>query len=72
MLDTPDWFWESEPELHELYSAVRGIYPRYLSPFPLCVLLNYSPPSSPVCYSWHFSMDSICSDVPPQLSLDTG
>lgn len=24
VLDTPDWFWESEPELHELYSAVRG------------------------------------------------
>ena len=25
VLDTPDWFWESEPELHELYSAVRGM-----------------------------------------------
>ena len=25
VLDTPEWFWESEPELHELYSAVRGI-----------------------------------------------
>lgn len=24
VLDTPEWFWESEPELHELYSAVRG------------------------------------------------
>ena len=27
VLDTPDWFWESEPELHDLYSAVRGIFP---------------------------------------------
>ena len=26
VLDTPEWFWESEPELHELYSAVRGKY----------------------------------------------
>lgn len=25
VLDTPEWFWDSEPELHELYSAVRGI-----------------------------------------------
>jgi uncharacterized Rmd1/YagE family protein len=24
VLDTPDWFWESEPELHEVYSAARG------------------------------------------------
>jgi uncharacterized Rmd1/YagE family protein len=24
VLDTPEWFWESEPELHDLYSAVRG------------------------------------------------
>jgi len=24
VLDTPEWFWESEPELHALYSAVRG------------------------------------------------
>jgi uncharacterized Rmd1/YagE family protein len=27
VLDTPDWFWESEPELHELYRAVRGAFP---------------------------------------------
>jgi uncharacterized Rmd1/YagE family protein len=31
VLDTPDWFWESEPELHELYSAVRGMKPGVLS-----------------------------------------
>ena len=30
VLDTPEWFWESEPELHDLYSAVRGI-PRKLT-----------------------------------------
>jgi len=24
VLDTPEWFWESEPELMDLYSAVRG------------------------------------------------
>jgi uncharacterized Rmd1/YagE family protein len=30
VLDTPDWFWESEPELHELYSAVRGNASSYL------------------------------------------
>jgi uncharacterized Rmd1/YagE family protein len=24
VLDTPEWFWESEPNLHDLYSAVRG------------------------------------------------
>lgn len=40
VLDTPDWFWESEPELHELYSAVRGAFP--LSSFVHC------PPASPV------------------------
>jgi uncharacterized Rmd1/YagE family protein len=32
VLDTPDWFWESEPELHELYSAVRGaLVPKYMT-----------------------------------------
>lgn len=30
VLDTPEWFWESEPELHDLYSAVRGTTPRLL------------------------------------------
>ena len=32
VLDTPDWFWESEPELHDLYSAVRGIFPSPKTP----------------------------------------
>ena len=31
VLDTPDWFWESEPNLHDLYSAVRG--PSFSDPF---------------------------------------
>lgn len=27
VLDTPEWFWESEPELMDLYSAARGSPP---------------------------------------------
>ncbi len=31
MLDTPNFFWDSEPTLHPLYTAVRGIYHLFMA-----------------------------------------